>query len=261
MGRAEGRACISGTCARCRSARALHFAQSARGNDLTRPGSAGKVPLKVELLLEDVRVRFGAVDALAGVSARFGEGTRTCICGRAGSGKTTVLKLLAGLLRPTAGRVLWGQTDVATLDVDARRHAQAAFGMVFQTDALFDSMSVIDNVTLPLRKRGVAEAEAKARANEALERVGLADAAGKRPEHLSGGMKKRAGIARAIVARPRVLFADDPFAGLDPDMQGSIAQLLLEVSQGRTLVSALPDPYEPVPLGEVLKLDGGTFSA
>jgi phospholipid/cholesterol/gamma-HCH transport system ATP-binding protein len=122
-------------------------------------------------------------------------------------------------------------------------------------------MSVIDNVMLPLRKRGVAEAEAKARAGEALERVGLSDAAAKRPEHLSGGMKKRAGIARAIVARPQVLFADDPFAGLDPDMQGSIAQLLLEVSQGRTLVSALNDPYEPMPLGEVLRLDGGHLRA
>jgi phospholipid/cholesterol/gamma-HCH transport system ATP-binding protein len=213
----------------------------------------------MELRLEHVSVSFGALSALSDVSARFAEGTRTLICGRAGSGKTTVLKTLAGLIRPSAGHVLWGQTDTAGLGVDARRKAQAAFGMVFQTDALFDSMTVLDNVMLPLRKRGVGEDEAQARSHEALDRVGLKGAEGKRPEHLSGGMKKRAGIARAIVARPQVLFADDPFAGLDPDMQESIARLLLEVSEGRTLVSALADPFEAVPLGDVLELSGGRF--
>jgi phospholipid/cholesterol/gamma-HCH transport system ATP-binding protein len=171
-----------------------------------------------------------------------------------------VLKLLAGLLKPTSGHVRWGDTDATTLDVDARRRAQAAFGMVCQTDALFDSMSVLDNVMLPLRKRGVAQAEARTRADEALERVGLTAAAGKRPEHLSGGMKKRAGIARAIVARPQVLFADDPFAGLDPDMCESIARLLLEVSEGRTLISALADPFDPLPLGDVLQIRAGLLA-
>jgi phospholipid/cholesterol/gamma-HCH transport system ATP-binding protein len=207
--------------------------------------------------LTSVSVQFGALTALSELSARFAQGTRTCICGRAGSGKTTVIKLLAGLLKPTHGQVLWGDTDTARLDVVARRKAQAAFGMVFQTDALFDSMTVMDNVMLPLRKRGVPEDEARTRAGEALERVGLKAAAGKRPENLSGGMKKRAGIARAIVARPQVLFADDPFAGLDPDMQESIAQLLLEVSEGRTLISALADPFEALPLGEVMQLEAG----
>jgi phospholipid/cholesterol/gamma-HCH transport system ATP-binding protein len=211
----------------------------------------------VELRLASVSVQFGALTALSELSVRFAQGTRTCICGRAGSGKTTVIKLLAGLLKPTHGQVYWGETDTARLDVVSRRKAQAAFGMVFQTDALFDSMTVMDNVMLPLRKRGVPEDEAVTRAGEALERVGLKAAAGKRPENLSGGMKKRAGIARAIIARPQVLFADDPFAGLDPDMQESIAQLLLEVSQGRTLISALADPFEPLPLGEVMQLEAG----
>jgi phospholipid/cholesterol/gamma-HCH transport system ATP-binding protein len=215
---------------------------------------------KVELRLESVSVRFGALAALSNVSAVFSPGTRTCITGRAGSGKTTVLKLLAGLLKPTVGHVKWGNTDAERLDTDARRAAQAAFGMVFQTDALFDSMSVMDNVMLPLRKRGVPEVDATVRALEALKRVGLSGADTKRPEHLSGGMKKRAGIARAIVARPEVLFADDPFAGLDPDMQESIAALLLEVSEGRTLITALADPFEPMPLGDVLHLDKGALA-
>lgn len=209
----------------------------------------------MDLKLESVSVRFGAFVALSDVTVAFPAGTRRVICGRAGSGKTTLLKALAGLVRPNEGHVRWGDTDASTLDVAARRKAQGAFGMVFQTDALFDSMTVRDNVTLPLSKRGVPEDEARARCDEALARVGLTAAAEKRPEHLSGGMRKRTGIARAIVARPQVLFADDPFAGLDPDTERSIAELLLEVSEGRTLISALPDPDES--LGATLVLCEG----
>src|SRR6185503_8423064 len=119
---------------------------------------------------------------------KFEAGSHTVVCGRAGSGKTTLLKALAGLVRPNEGHVRWGETDAAALDLVARRKAQAAFGMVFQTDALFDSMTVRDNVMLPLVKRGVSESEARARCDEALARVGLTAAAEKRPEHLSGGM-------------------------------------------------------------------------
>jgi phospholipid/cholesterol/gamma-HCH transport system ATP-binding protein len=204
----------------------------------------------VDLSLESVSVRFGELEALRDVTATFKAGTRTVICGRAGSGKTSLLKVLAGLLRPNVGQVRWGDIDASTLDSSTRRRAQAAFGMVFQTDALFDSMTVRGNVTLPLKNRGVPEAEARQRCDDALARVGLEKAAEKHPENLSGGMRKRTGIARAIVARPQVLFADDPFAGLDPDTERSIATLLLEVSEGRTLLCVLPDPYEAVPLGE-----------
>lgn len=214
----------------------------------------------MDLSLESVSVRFGELEALRDVSITFKAGTRTVICGRAGCGKTTLLKALAGLVRPDSGQVKWGETDAGALDTAARRKAQGAFGMVFQTDALFDSMTVRDNVTLPLQKRGVPADEARERCDDALARVGLTAASGKRPEHLSGGMRKRTGIARAIVARPQVLFADDPFAGLDPDTEQSIAELLLEVSEGRTLLCALPDPYEPVPLGQTLRMSEGKFA-
>ncbi len=205
-------------------------------------------------------VRFGPVVALDAVTAELTPGTRTVVWGPAGSGKTTLLKALAGLVKPTAGQVTWDGADVAALDEDARRQAQVAFGMIFQTDALFDSLSVLDNVLLPLRKRRVPPAEALARAQEALEQVGLAAAAGKRPENLSGGMRKRVGVARAVVSRPQVLLADDPFAGLDPETEASIARLLLEVSSGRTLLAALPDPIASLPVERWLRLDAGAIT-
>lgn len=207
--------------------------------------------------MQSLGLTFGAVRALADVTLEVPAGSRLILTGPAGGGKTSLLKCLAGLVRPTAGAVTWDGRDVASLARDERRAAQVAFGMVFQTDALFDSMTVLDNVLLPLRKRGVEEGEAKARALEALERVGLRDAALKRPEVLSGGMKKRAGVARAIVARPVVLLADDPFAGLDPVTEASIASLLLDVSEGRTLIVALPDPVPSLPIARRVRLVGG----
>lgn len=195
--------------------------------------------------------------ALEGVTIDVPAATRVLVTGQAASGKTTWLKCLAGLQRPTAGTVRWDDDDVASLDVTGRRQRQAAFGMVFQSDALFDSMSVLENVLLPLVKRQVPRAEAEGRAREVLSRVGLEAAASKRPESLSGGMKKRVGVARAIVSRPSVLLADDPFAGLDPATERSIGELLLEVSSGCTLIAALPDPSPALPLPRVLRFENG----
>lgn len=211
----------------------------------------------MDLALKSVTVQFGAVTALDQITLALPAGSQVLLWGPAGGGKTVLLKVLAGLVLPTSGDVQWGATHLADLSPDARRDAQAAFGFVFQTDALFDSMTVLDNVRLPLRKRGVGEAEATARATEALDQVGLSAALKKRPEELSGGMKKRAGIARAIVARPQVLLADDPFAGLDPVTEGQIARLLLQVSEGRTLIAAVPDPVESLPLPRPLRVAAG----
>ncbi len=211
----------------------------------------------MDLGLKAVTVAFGSVTALDAITLELPAGSQVVLWGPAGGGKTILLKVLAGLVLPTSGDVRWATEHVQTLSPEARRQAQAAVGFVFQTDALFDSMSVLDNVRLPLKKRGVADAEATARANEALEQVGLLEAAKKRPEDLSGGMKKRAGIARAIVARPQVLLADDPFAGLDPVTEGQIARLLLQVSEGRTLIAALPDPLQSLPLPRQLRVVHG----
>lgn len=202
----------------------------------------------MELALETLTVRHDGTLALGPVSLALPRGTQLLVHGPAGGGKTTLLKALAGLVRPTTGRVTWNGDDAWALDATGRRAAQAGVGFVFQSDALFDSLSVEENVRLPLERRGVPLAEAKARAMEALGRVGLAAAASKRPEALSGGMRKRTGLARAIVTRPHVLLADDPFAGLDPDTEIEMAALLLEVARERTLVVATPDPVEALPL-------------
>lgn len=211
----------------------------------------------MRLAAHHLSLRFGAVNALTQISQEFPEGSRTVLWGPAGGGKTSLLKCLAGLIMPTAGEVQWNGASTASRTPEEKRAAQVNFGMVFQTDALFDSLTVMDNVLLPLRKRNVPAGEADRRAREALERVGLSHALERRPENLSGGMKKRCGVARAIVARPAVLLADDPFAGLDPKTEKSIADLLLEVSEGRTLIVALPDPVESLPIERTLRLVAG----
>lgn len=204
-----------------------------------------------------VTVRYDDVRALEALTLEIPAGRTMAVWGSAGCGKTTLLKVLAGLVTPTSGEVLWGTQRLSTLTKQQKRALQANIGMVFQSDALFDSMTVLENVLLPLKKRKVHPDEALERAHEALAQVGLEHAAAKRPEALSGGMKKRCGVARAIVSRPTVLLADDPFAGLDPATEKSIAKLLLEVSEGRTLIAALPDPLESLPVGRLLHLSEG----
>lgn len=209
--------------------------------------------MKIEA--EDVTVRFGQQPALDGVSLRLGPGTHLGVNGLPESGKTTLLKVLAGLRRPDTGRVLWDGDDIWSLKAEARRERQAALGMIFQSDALFDSSSVLENVLVPLLRRKMPEQDAKRRADEALQAVGLTDAASLLPDQLSGGMRKRAGIARAIAANPMVLLADDPLAGLDPSTAQQIGELILSASRGRTLVVAQPDPTAQLPLPRWISLD------
>ncbi len=200
------------------------------------------------------------VDALRDLTVRFRAGERVAICGGPGSGKTTLLKTLAALRRPHAGEVRWDESDPWALPPEERRARQAAFGMVFQTDALFDAETVRDNVLLPLLRRGVPRDEAETRAIDSLRAVGLEDAADLLPSALSGGMQKRAGIARAIVARPEVLLADDPLAGLDPSTASQVAKLLWRESEGRTLIVAMPDPVRWLRAERWLLLERGRMA-
>ncbi|WP_434348838.1 ABC transporter ATP-binding protein [Myxococcus virescens] len=211
----------------------------------------------MDLRADGLTVRYGARQVLSGVSCALAPGTQALVLGRSGAGKTTLVKALAGLVRPTEGRVLWDGQDAARLTAAERREQQASFGMVFQTDALFDSMTVLENVMAPLTRRHVPEAAARARASDVLRAVGLSDAADTLPERLSGGMKKRAGIARALAARPSVVLADDPFAGLDPGTARQVARVLLDVSQGGTLLVVATEAPMDLPLPRWLYLRSG----
>jgi phospholipid/cholesterol/gamma-HCH transport system ATP-binding protein len=215
----------------------------------------------MRLSTHQLSLQFGTVRALDSLTLDFPVGSSTVLWGPAGGGKTSLLKCLTGLVAPTGGEVRWDEVPISKRSAEEKREAQVAFGMVFQSDALFDSLTVLENVLLPLRKRRVPEPEAQERAAEAIKRVGLTAAAQKHPENLSGGMKKRAGVARAIVARPHVLLADDPFAGLDPVTERSIAELLLEISQGRTLIVSLPDPVVALPTERTVRLVAGQVAA
>jgi phospholipid/cholesterol/gamma-HCH transport system ATP-binding protein len=213
----------------------------------------------MELRADRLEVRLGTRPVLRDVSCAFAPGSRVLVLGRAGAGKTVLLKALAGLVAPQGGHVLWTGEDVARLAPGEKRARQAAFGMVFQTDALFDSMTVRQNVLLPLERRRVPREEAGARADEVLRAVGLWEAADALPERLSGGMRKRAGLARALAARPTVLLADDPLAGLDPGTARQVARVLLEVAGSGTLLVAAPEAPPELPLPRWLYLHEGAL--
>ncbi|HZN93969.1 MAG TPA: ATP-binding cassette domain-containing protein [Myxococcales bacterium] len=191
----------------------------------------------MHLAAKDLTVRLEAqgCPALDGVSLDLPAGTQALVLGRSGAGKTLLLKALAGLLPEARPAIRWDGQPVAP-------GRQDAFGMVFQSDALFDSLTVQENVEYPLLRRGASPREAIARAADTLAEVGLLEVAGRLPDLLSGGMRKRAGLARALVARPQVLLLDDPLAGLDPLTAHGVAELVMQAAQGRTLLVAAPEP-------------------
>jgi phospholipid/cholesterol/gamma-HCH transport system ATP-binding protein len=187
-------------------------------------------PAPATVRVERLRKRFGTQEVLRGVDLEVAPGEMMVIIGRSGGGKSVLLRHLIGLLRPDAGRVLVEGHDLTTLRGPALDRVRERFGVVFQGGALFDSMTVFENVVFPLRERGrVPRDEAAGRAQEALRQVGLADMGHKVPADISGGMRKRVAIARALVTEPQVLFLDEPTTGLDPILVNSIHHLVLEL--------------------------------
>jgi phospholipid/cholesterol/gamma-HCH transport system ATP-binding protein len=160
--------------------------------------------------------------------------------GPSGSGKTTLLKMLTGLLKPTTGHVTWNHISIEELPIETRAQCTAQLGMVFQNDALFDSLNVFENVCFPLKRRGVEIQEATLLTHEALSHVQLPKSAFQKSiPQLSGGMKKRVGLARALVQKPQVLLCDDALAGLDTISEVEMATLIQSIFQG-TLILAAP---------------------
>ena len=181
--------------------------------------------------LRNIKKSFGSRTVIEELSTRMDSGKVNLIIGASGSGKTVLMKCIVGLVRPDSGELLYEGRDFLNMDDKSRKELRTQIGMLFQGSALFDSLTVENNVMFPLdmfTQQSVAEK--KKRVNEVLERVSLTEANKKFPAELSGGMKKRVALARAIVLNPKYLFCDEPNSGLDPQTSLVIDKLIMEIT-------------------------------
>jgi len=181
--------------------------------------------------IENVGVHYGQKIVLHNLSLDIVEGAITCIIGLSGAGKSTILRLLNGLRRPDHGRVIVQGTDISALPEHELIEVRRQIGFAFQFAALFDSLSIGDNVALPLREHTtLGEDEIRKRVDATLESVGLAGVYDRFPAELSGGMVKRAGFARAVVTGPKCVLYDEPTTGVDPIITHVLTELILQLS-------------------------------
>lgn len=182
--------------------------------------------------IKDIHKTFGDNDVLKGISARFKPGKNNLIIGGSGSGKTTLLKCIVGLHEPTKGDVIFDGQNFTDMNFEQRVPIRTHIGMLFQNSALFDSMTVEENIIFPLNLfTDMSRSEKLDRANFCLKRVNLEGKNKLFPAELSGGMKKRVGIARAISMQPKYLFVDEPNSGLDPKTSILIDDLINELTE------------------------------
>ncbi len=210
---------------------------------------------------ENVVKKFNGVPVLNGLSFSVEKGEVFCIVGPSGTGKSVTLKHIVRLLTPTAGRILFEGIDVTAASGKELEGLRSRMGYLFQSGALLAWMTVRDNVALPLRETtNLSEEEIAARVEDALAAVGLTDAAEKFPAEISGGMQKRAGLARAIVRKTDVVLYDEPTSGLDPVTAATINGLIVKLNKERGLTSLVVTHNLGAALGmanHILLLDKG----
>jgi phospholipid/cholesterol/gamma-HCH transport system ATP-binding protein len=210
---------------------------AARGAS-TSPEGRTPAPAAVELC--DLSKALGGRTVLDGVSLQIRKGETMCIIGGSGAGKSVTLKHIVGLLQPDRGCVKVDGVDITHARNGELEAARRRIGYCFQGSALLNSMTVFENVALPLREHErPPEAELERRVSDKLALVGLADAGRKYPSEISGGMKKRAGLARAIIRNPAIVLYDEPTAGLDPVMASTINDLILDLQKKLDVTSIL----------------------
>lgn len=181
--------------------------------------------------VKNIRKSFGDKVVIDDVSASMKEGKTNLIIGTSGSGKTVLMKVMVGLLEPDSGQVLYEGKDITKMEESELKEVRKQIGMLFQGSALFDSKTVEQNVMFPLDMfTNMTRREKRKRADEVLDRVNLEEAHKKYPAEISGGMKKRVALARAIVLNPKYLFCDEPNSGLDPQTSLLIDKLVKEIT-------------------------------
>ncbi|MEL6393582.1 MAG: ATP-binding cassette domain-containing protein [Bacteroidota bacterium] len=189
---------------------------------------------------QNLHKSFGDNYVLKGIDTDFYQGKCNLIIGRSGAGKTVLLKLLVGLFEPSEGQVFYDDTSFFDLDHREKREIRMKVGMLFQGNALFDSMTVEENVRFPLDMfTKMTAKEKQMRVDWCLERVSLEGANPRYPSEVSGGMQKRVGIARAIVLEPRYLFCDEPNSGLDPKTAIVIDELIQDITRENNIITVI----------------------
>jgi phospholipid/cholesterol/gamma-HCH transport system ATP-binding protein len=180
--------------------------------------------------VRELKKNFGSQPILNGVNFRIEKGESVVIIGRSGGGKSVLLKHIIGLIKPDSGQVLIDNEDIVPMDERALLRVRQKFGMVFQGAALFDSMTVAENVAFPFRlSRTLTQKAIAQKVAAALEMVELPGTENKKPSELSGGMRKRVGLARSIIYEPAIMLYDEPTTGLDPVVSDSIDRLIIRV--------------------------------
>ncbi|MBN1878647.1 ABC transporter ATP-binding protein [bacterium] len=183
----------------------------------------------ISIRIRDLRKAFGSKKVLQGIDLDIMRGESIAVIGASGTGKSVLIKHIIGLLRPDGGSIEVDGIDVLTLDQAELNEFRGRFGMLFQGGALFDSMTVFENVAFPLRHRTrMTTREIKERVHELLEMTGMEQYMDRWPSDLSGGMKKRVGLSRALAIRPSIMLYDEPTTGLDPVMGGIIDHLIIK---------------------------------
>ena len=197
-------------------------------------------PRIVSIRLEEIQKQLGTQHVLRGVDLDIFSGETMVLIGASGGGKSVILKHITGLMRPDSGRVIIGKQDISQLNEKGLAVIRQKVGVLFQNGALFDSMSVGQNVAFPLREHGEKNITTLTeKVTEALRLVGLEEHINKMPNALSGGMRKRVALARAMIAKPESILYDEPTAGLDPVSTGSIDSLIIQMQKDYGITSVV----------------------
>jgi len=196
-----------------------------------KPKSANLGEVVIEI--NDLYKSFGSNDILKGVNLKVNKGENLVVLGKSGSGKSVTIKCLVGLVQADKGEIKVFGTDVTQLDNTQLNEIRPKIGFLFQNGALYDSMSVRENLAFTLRhhSKGISAEELETEVVSALENVGLADAIDKMPSELSGGMRKRIGLARTLIIKPEIILYDEPTTGLDSITSREISELILDIQK------------------------------